>query len=72
MLHAFFTSYKGRSFGALKSTDYADSYFPDQNRAKTEREDKAEPKSWGSVVDFLRSGQCEPMNTWIGYELVTA
>jgi tetratricopeptide (TPR) repeat protein len=71
-LHAFFNSYKGRTFGALKHTDYADSYFPDQNRGKVDREDKTEPKSWGNVVDFLRSGQCEPMNSWVEalYELV--
>ena len=66
-LHAYFTSYKNRSFGALKSSGFADSYFSDHqtHRAKPDTDDKSELKSWGNVVDFLRSGQCESMNAWV-------
>lgn len=64
-LHMFFTSFKERNFTALKQSDFADSYFADGNRGPR-REEKAEPpKSWGNVVDFLRGGQCEPMNLWM-------
>jgi hypothetical protein len=74
MLHTYFTSYKGRSFTALKQAHLADSYFPDGNKGSPGRRaagaggggsDTPEPKSWGDVVDYLRSGHCEPMSTWV-------
>ena len=64
-LHTYFTSFKDRDLAALKQTDYADSYFADGRVHSKPKEVQIDPKSWGNVVDYLRGGDCELMNTWI-------